>query len=210
MEYNYVVVEGNIGAGKTTLATMLAEHYNTSLVLEQFEDNFFLPEFYKHPEKYALPLELSFVADRYQQLRGVFSQPDLFKPQVISDYFILKSLIFAKVNLPELEFSLFEKLYRIVYDALPLPDLMIFLNSGIERLKRNIHLRGRGYEMNIKDEYLNDIHLSYVSEIKAIQDFPVLLIDSDTIDFVQDPSIFNEVIELLGKKHKKGINFINF
>lgn len=208
MKWNYVVVEGNIGAGKTTLATMLSAELNARLILEQFEDNLFLPVFYDNPEKYAFPLELSFVADRYQQLRDALSRPDLFAPRIISDYYILKSLIFARVNLPELEFSLFEKLFRIVFDALPSPDLIIYLNSDVERLKKNIHTRGRKYEENIKNEYLEQIHNSYAAELKSIQDIPVLVVDATDIDFVKDPGIFQNMLNLLANDYKNGLNYI--
>jgi deoxyadenosine/deoxycytidine kinase len=208
MNWNYLVIEGNIGAGKTTLATLLAQEFNARLVLEQFAENPFLPVFYTNPEKYAFPLELSFVAERYQQLKDVLSQADLFRPRVVADYYLLKSLIFARVNLPEMEFNLFRQLFNIVYDSLPQPDAMIFLNSDIPRLQRNIQQRGRTYEQAIEDTYLENIRLSYVDALKQISHIPVLLIDSTAVDFVGEQAVFGQIKELLEEDYPNGLNYV--
>lgn len=208
MKWSYVVVEGNIGAGKTSLATLLAARTGAQLVLEQFANNPFLPVFYEDPARYAFPLELSFVAERYQQLKTVLGEPDLFHPGVIADYYLLKSAIFARVNLPELEYSLFERLFRIVYDALPRPDLILFLNSDIGRLQQNIRKRGRPYEQHIADEYLERVRLGYVEAIKSVRDIPVLLIDSSGIDFVERPAEFERILGLLERDHPNGLSYI--
>jgi deoxyadenosine/deoxycytidine kinase len=208
MQWRYIVIEGNIGAGKTSLATMLAERTGCRLVLEQFADNPFLPVFYENPAKYAFPLELSFVAERYQQLKSVLGQPDIFHPGVISDYYLLKSAIFARVNLPDLEYELFERLFRIVFDSLPRPDLILFLNSDIGRLQQNIRKRGRPYEQQIADSYLEQVRQGYADTIKSIRDIPVLLVESSGIDFVEHPAEFEKIVALLKKKHPDGLSYI--
>jgi len=208
MNWNYLVIEGNIGAGKTSLATLLSQKLSTRLVLEQFADNPFLPEFYRNPDKYAFSLELSFVAERYQQLKDVLSQPDLFRPKVIADYYLLKSLIFARVNLPEIEFSLFEKLFRIVYDSLPKPDAMIFLHSDVDRLRQNIRKRGREYEQGIEAAYLENIGQSYVDALKLIDDIPVLLVDATGLDFVERPAELGRILDLLSVHYPNGLNYV--
>ena len=149
--YDYIAIEGTIGAGKTSLATMLSKELNTRLILEQYEDNDFLPKFYDDPEKYAFPLELSFLASRYQQLKTELSVTDIFRNRIISDYFISKSLIFSKATLPEAEFILYSKLFSIINQTLPKPDLIVYLYAAVERLQYNIFMRGRSYEMKIED-----------------------------------------------------------
>ncbi|MGZ4048469.1 MAG: deoxynucleoside kinase, partial [Bacteroidia bacterium] len=197
--YNYIVIEGNIGAGKTTLATAMANDLNTRLVLEQFADNPFLPKFYEDPEKHAFPLELSFLAERYHQLKKELSSQDIFKPAIISDYYFVKSLIFAKSNLKEDEFALYSKLFHIINDSLPKPDLFVFLYHDIKRLQENIRKRGRSYEQNISDEYLAKIQQAYFDFFKQLPDLRILIIDVNNVDFANNREDYELILNILKK-----------
>jgi deoxyguanosine kinase len=203
--YNFIVIEGNIGAGKTTLATMMAEKSNSRLILEQFEGNPFLPKFYENKEKYAFPLELSFIAERYQQLKKELTGQDLFKPKIISDYYFLKSLIFAKANLDEAEYDLYTKLFYIINDSLPKPDLFVFLYQDIERLLKNIKTRGREYEKTISAEYLIKIQTSYLNFVKQLTDLRVLIIDVNNLDFANNEEDYTQIVEIINKPYNPGI-----
>ncbi len=184
--YNYIAVEGNIGAGKTSLATMIAHDFNAKLILERFADNPFLPKFYKEPKRYAFTLEMSFLADRYQQISDDLSQLDLFKDFIVSDYDIFKSLIFSKITLPEDEFALYRKLFYQVYKDIAKPDLYVYLYQNTERLQANIKKRGRNYEQDIQDDYLDKINAGYLEFLKNHPDFNVKLIDISEKDFVKN------------------------
>ncbi len=203
--YNFLTLEGNIGAGKTTLAQMLAREYEAQLILERFEENPFLPRFYEDPERYAFPLEMSFLADRYQQLSDELSRRDLFKNFVISDYFVIKSLIFAGVTLSDDEFNLYRKVFNFMYRDLKKPDLYVYLYRNTDDLLRNIAKRGRDYEKNITADYLKKIHEGYMSFIKSASDLPVLMIDVTGKDFLNDPRIYESIkLKILnGLKDKK-------
>ena len=183
---NYIAVEGNIGAGKTSFSTMISEDFNAKLILERFKDNPFLPKFYENKERYAFPLEMSFLADRYQQLSDDLAQYDLFKDFVISDYDVFKSLIFAKITLHEDEYSLYHKLFHLMYKELVKPELYIYLYQNTERLLENIKKRGRDYEQNIQPEYLIDINKSYLNFIKSQSNMKVQVIDISGLDFVSN------------------------
>lgn len=186
--YNYIVIEGNIGAGKTSFASLLAEEYNARLILEQFEENSFLPKFYEDPARYAFPLELSFLADRYQQLKSQFNATDMFKTFTVADYFIFKSLIFASKNLESLEFGLYSKLFAIVSSVVPKPDMIVYLYLNLENLKKNIEKRGRPYEQNIQFDYLEKIQKGYLEFLRQQTDLRVLVIDTNGLDFVSRPA----------------------
>lgn len=203
--YNFIVIEGNIGAGKTTLATKIAAKSNARLILEQFADNPFLPKFYENREKYAFPLELSFLAERYQQLKKELTKQDIFQPKIISDYFFLKSLIFAKANLSEAEYELYTKLFYIINDSLPKPDLFVFLYHDIVRLLQNIKIRGREYEQSISAEYLIEIQTSYLDFIKQLTDLRVLIIDVNNLDFAQNEEHYAQITEIINKPYSTGI-----
>lgn len=206
--HNFLVIEGNIGAGKTTLATKMAQRYNTRLILEQFEGNPFLPRFYENREKYAFPLELSFLAERYHQLKDELSRQDLFQPGIISDYFFLKSLIFAKANLEESEYELYTKLFHIIHDSLPKPDLFVFLYHDIERLLQNIKIRGREYEKSITTEYLIKIQNAYFDFLKQVPDLKILIINVNYLDFANNEEHFARIVKIINKPYNAGITRI--
>lgn len=204
MLYSHIALEGNIGSGKTTLATMLANDIDARLVLEQFADNPFLPKFYSDPEKHAFPLELFFMAERYHQLKNLKEQ-DLFKPQIVSDYFFVKSKLFAQNNLKKDEMQLFNRLFDIMLSSLSKPDLLVYLYSDVERLQQNIKNRGRDFEQNISDEYLQNIQDKYLDFLRKQSDFPVLLLDVTNVDFVADKNIYDKIGELIFVEYSVGV-----
>ena len=206
--YNYIAIEGNIGAGKTTLATRLSQQFSTRLILEQFEDNSFLPKFYEDPTRYAFPLELSFLADRFQQLKSKLAVQDMFHPVTIADYFILKSLIFAKKTLNGEEFTLYTRLFSIIENALPKPDLLVYLYLDISKLQTNIRNRGRVYEQKIEDDYLQRIQEGYLDYIRQQQGLRVLLIDTNKLDFVARQPDYDKLIDIIMQEYPVGIHRI--
>jgi len=183
--YNFIAIEGNIGAGKTSLATKIAQDFNAKLILERFADNPFLPKFYKEPERYAFTLEMSFLADRYQQISDDLSQLDLFRDFIVSDYDVHKSLIFSKVTLPEDEFRLYRKLFYQVYKDMARPDLYVYLYQNTERLQQNIKKRGRKYESAIENEYLEKLNAGYLEFLKSQTELNIKIIDISDRDFVK-------------------------
>ena len=192
--YNYIAIEGNIGAGKTSLTQMIAREFNAKPILERFKDNAFLPKFYEEPGRYAFPLEMSFLADRYQQLLDDIGQFDLFTDFIISDYDRYKSLIFAKVTLQEEEYVLYKRLHEMMYRDMPTPDLYIYLYQNTERLLENIKKRGRNFEKGIKAEYLEKINQGYLDFIKNQQHLTVKVIDISELDFVESREDYLTVI----------------
>jgi deoxyguanosine kinase len=199
-QFNYVAFEGNIGAGKTTLATKIAEDFNAKTVLERFADNPFLPKFYEDQNRYAFPLEMSFLADRYKQLSDDLAQFDLFKDFIVADYHIFKSLIFAKITLVEDEYRLYRTLFDIVYREMPKPDLYVYLYQNTERLLANIKKRGRSYEQNIPADYLDKINSGYLDYIKSQTDLNVLVIDVSDRDFVKNQKDYLFILDEIQKK----------
>ncbi|RAV27958.1 2-amino-4-hydroxy-6-hydroxymethyldihydropteridine diphosphokinase [Sinomicrobium soli] len=198
---NYLAIEGNIGSGKTTLATMISEEYNGKLILERFADNPFLPRFYKEPQRYAFPLEMSFLADRYQQFTDDTSRPDLFKSFMVSDYDIHKSLIFARVTLPEDEFYLYRKLFDLMYREVLKPDVYVYLYQNTERLLQQIRKRGRTYEQDMPYDYLEKINRGYMDHIRNNPEQNVLVLDVSDMDFVQNKNDFREIIDKIHRFH---------
>lgn len=193
--YNYIAIEGNIGAGKTSLAQMIGQEFNAKLVLERFKDNPFLPKFYEEPERYAFPLEMSFLTDRYQQLLDDIGQFDLFKDFMCADYDRYKSLIFAQVTLQEEEYVLYKRLHEMMYRDMAQPDLYVYLYQNTERLLENIKNRGRSYEKNIAPDYLEKINHGYLDFIKNQQNLNVKIVDISELDFVKNREDFLKVIE---------------
>ncbi len=207
MRYPFITIEGNIGSGKTTLAQLLSDHFNARLILEEFADNPFLPKFYENKEQYAFPLELFFMAERYKQLKDLLQTKDLFHSVTISDYMFTKCLLFAKVNLPEEEFSLYQKLFNIINPQLVQPDLLVYLHAPISKLKENIKKRNRSYEQSIDPEYLFSLQEMYTQYIKQ-HNIKTLFIDVTNADFVQNPDQFKQILDALEKEYDEGQHYL--
>ncbi len=206
-KYNYVVVEGNIGAGKTTLASKIAGQFNARLILESFADNPFLPRFYEDPEKYSFPLELSFLASRYKQLREELEPLDLFSSFTVADYYFAKSLIFAASTLKGDEYNLYRQIFYIIYSSLPRPDIYVYLHLNPDRLLKNIEKRGRQYEKSITAEYLRTIQESYFSFFRQNPENKYLVIDISNIDFVSDEDDYRKIINAIFESdYQTGMN----
>lgn len=203
MNYHFITIEGNIGAGKTTLAHLLSKHYNARLILEEFADNPFLPKFYENPQQYAFPLELFFMAERYKQQKDLLQQKDMFQSLTISDYLFTKCLLFAKVTLPEDEFRLYQRLFEIINQQLIQPDLLIYLHAPVSRLQSNIKKRNRSYEQNIPDEYLFNIQETYTHYIKQ-HNIKTLFIDASNADFFGNEKHFKVILDALDKEYEDG------
>jgi len=198
-KYNYIAIEGNIGAGKTSLVNLMSDDFNAKTVLERFADNPFLPKFYKDKDRYAFPLEMSFLADRYQQLTDDLAQFDLFKNFIVSDYYIFKSLIFAQVTLAHEEYKLYRRMFDVMYKEITKPDLYVYLYQSTERLLENIKHRGRDYEQDITASYLDKIHQGYSTFIKSEPTLNTLIIDVSELDFVNKPQDYRNVIQRIIK-----------
>ena len=197
IRYNYVVIEGNIGAGKTTLARRIADQFNANLILEHFSDNPFLPKFYNDPEKYSFPLELSFLASRYKQLKEELGPQDLFKSFSVADYYFMKSLVFASSTLTGDEYNLYRQIFYIIYGSLPIPDIYVYLHLNPDRLLENIKRRGRIYEKSITKEYLQKIQDSYFLFFKQNPENKYLVIDVNEIDFVANENHYSKIIDTI-------------
>lgn len=209
MDLRYLVVEGNIGAGKTSLCKLIAEKHKAKLFLEQYAENPFLPKFYENPERYSFPLELSFLADRYNQLKNNLSSFDLFNELIVSDYFFMKSLIFSAHTLQEDEYRLYRQLFDIIYSTLPKPDLYVYLHKNIDLLLKNINHRGREYEKNISAEYLKGIETGYFNFFKQQSQIKIVIIDTNNIDFVNNTDDFASIENaIFDNKYEVGITRI--
>jgi len=211
VRYNYIVIEGNIGAGKTTLASMIAKEYNAKLILERFADNPFLPKFYSDPSRYSFPLELSFLADRYRQLKEELVEQDLFRSFTVADYYFMKSLVFSSKTLEQDEFSLYRQIFYIIYSSLPKPDLYVYLHVPPERLLKNIALRGREYEKTITADYLIGIQESYFNFFRQNPENRYLVLDVANIDFVASQRDYERIREtIFATPVAQGINLRDF
>ena len=207
MKYNFITIEGNIGAGKTTLAHLLSKRLNARLILEEFADNPFLPKFYENQQQYAFPLELFFMAERYKQLKDLLQTKDMFQHVTISDYLFTKCLLFAKVNLPEEEFLLYQKLFDIINPQLVQPDLLIYLHAPVNKLKENIRKRNRVYEQAIATEYLFSLQETYTQYIKQ-HNIKTLFIDASEADFLGNEKHLNAVLEALNNDYDEGQHYL--
>ena len=205
----YVVIEGIIGAGKTSLAELLARRWNAQLVLEEFAENPFLPKFYEDPGRYAFPLELSFLSERFAQQKQVFQTGNLFQPKVVADYFLPKCQIFAKNNLEEEEYKLFLRLFEIMQHNVPQPDLLVYLHLDPSQALKNIQKRGRSYEQNINFEYLDQIQKNYLSFIQQHTNQNVLMIRTDELDFVQSDNDLRWIVDEIEKERAPGIHRVD-
>lgn len=193
MDLRYLVIEGNIGTGKTSLCHLIAQKRKAKLFLEQYAENPFLPKFYENPERYSFPLELSFLADRYNQLKSSISSFDLFNELIVSDYFFMKSLIFSAHTLQEDEYKLYRQIFDIIYSTLPKPDLYIYLHKNTDLLLKNIAKRGREYEKNITADYLKGIETGYFNFFKQQNQIKIVIIDTNNIDFVNNSKDFEKI-----------------
>ena len=208
MKHHFITVEGNIGVGKTTLTHLLAKHFNARLILEEFADNPFLPKFYENPGQYAFPLELFFMAERYKQLKDMLHTKDLFQSITISDYLFTKCLLFAKVNLPEEEFRLYQKLFDIIHQQLAFPDILIYLHAPVQKLQSNIKKRNRVYEQGIADSYLFNLQETYTSYIKQ-HNIKTIFIDASNADFLGNEKHLQIVIDALDKDFDDGQHYFS-
>jgi deoxyguanosine kinase len=208
MKHHFITVEGNIGAGKTTLAHLLAKHFNARLILEEFAENPFLPKFYSNPEQYAFPVELFFMAERYKQLKEMVHTKDLFQSITVSDYLFTKCLLFAKVTLPDEEFRLYQKLFDIIHQQLVFPDILIYLHAPVNKLQANIKKRNREYEQAIPDEYLFNLQETYTSYIKQ-HNIKTIFIDATNADFLGNQAHFQVVLDALEKDFEDGQHYFS-
>jgi len=207
MNYNFITIEGNIGAGKTTLANLLSEKLNARLVLEEFAENPFLPKFYQNPEQHAFPLELFFLAERYKQLKDLLATRDIFQKITISDYLFTKCLLFAKVNLQSEEFRLFQKLFDIINPQIIQPDLLIYLHSPVSKLQQNIKKRNRSFEQGISDDYLFSIQENYTQYIKQ-HNIKTVFVDVTHADFINNESHLKAILDILENNYENGQHYI--
>lgn len=208
MDYHFITIEGNIGAGKTTLAHLLSKHYNARLVLEAFADNPFLPKFYENPQQFAFPLELFFMAERYKQLKELISQKDLFQNVTVSDYLFTKCLLFAKVNLPEDEFRLYQRLFEIIHQQIVQPDILIYLHAPVQKLQENIRKRKRPYEQNIPNEYLFNIQETYTQYIRQHK-VKTLFVDASNADFLGNDKHLKVILDALEHDYGDGQQYVS-
>lgn len=207
MKYNFVTIEGNIGAGKTTLAHLLSKHFNARLILEEFADNPFLPKFYENPGQYAFPLELFFMAERYKQLKDLLQTKDMFQNVTISDYLFTKCLLFAKVNLPDEEFRLYQKLFEIINPQIVQPDILIYLHTPVKKLQENIRKRNREYEQSIPNDYLFTLQETYTQYIKQ-HNIKTLYVDASNADFLGNEEHMKVIIDALDKEYDDGQHYL--
>jgi deoxyguanosine kinase len=208
MKYTFISIEGNIGAGKTTLANLLAERLNARLILEEFADNPFLAKFYDNPAQYAFSVELFFMAERYKQQKDLVSQQDMFKTLTISDYLFTKCLLFAKVNLPDDEFRLYQRLFDTMHHQMIQPELLIYLHAPVSKLQENIKKRNRPYEQNIQNDYLYKIQQTYTHYIKQ-HNVKTLIVDTSDADFMGNPKHLDTILDALEKEYEDGQHFIS-
>lgn len=206
MKHHFITVEGNIGAGKTTLTHLLSKHFNARIILEEFADNPFLGKFYANPEQYAFPVELFFMAERYKQLKDMVHTKELFQSITISDYLFTKCLLFAKVTLPNEEFRLYQKLFDIIHQQLVFPDILIYLHAPVKTLQENIKKRNREYEQKISNDYLFTIQETYTSYIKE-HNIKTIFIDASNADFLGNEKHFQIVLDALEKDFEGGQHY---
>lgn len=207
MKYEFITIEGNIGAGKTTLAKLLSKHYNSKLVLEEFAENPFLPKFYANQQQYAFPLELFFMAERYKQLQELLLQKSMFHQLTISDYLFTKSLLFAKVTLSEDEYKLYQRLFEIIQQNLIQPDILIYLHAPVSKLQQNIKKRRRSYEQSIPDKYLQNIQDTYLQYLKQFS-VPTLFVNASHANFLEDDNHLKIILDALEKEYSAGLHHI--
>lgn len=210
LPYHFIAIEGNIGAGKTTLCKRIAGDTGKTMILEQFTDNPFLPHFYQNPLRYAFQVELFFMTERHKQLQNELIQPQLFQKSFISDYYFMKTLLFAKTNLQEDEFRLFQRLFETLNAGFPQPELVVYLHRPVYQLLEFIKGRGRQMETNISPAYLQQLQQIYLEFFRTVTDFPVLILDVEGLDFEQNEHHYNFLIDCLKQRYKPGVNQVRF
>lgn len=206
LPYSFIAIEGNIGAGKTTLSHRLSADFDRRLILEQFSDNPFLPYFYEQPERYAFPVELFFMTERHKQLQTELAQTQLFGQEVIADYFFVKTLLFARNNLQDEEYRLFTRLYQVLNASFPHPELLVYLHRPVAALRANIRKRGRDYEQQITDDYLLEIQQAYFDYFKSQTKVPVLILDLDDKDFAETEDNYRRILDILSESYEAGLH----
>jgi deoxyguanosine kinase len=206
--YNFIAIEGNIGAGKTTFCNMLAQDFNCRLILEQFTDNPFLPLFYDNPERYAFPVELFFMTERHKQLQEALATVDMFTPLSISDYFFIKTSLFAKNNLKDEEFRLFYRLFEVLNSTFPKPEILVYMHRSVDNLLTNIQKRGRDYETDISAAYLLEIQNVYFEFFRTEKNMPIVVVDMGDVDFTEDKKAYTRLVDILKCQHPKGMTRI--
>ncbi len=209
LNYDFIAVEGNIGAGKTTLCRMLADDFNSRLVLEEFSDNPFLPLFYKDPERHAFSVELFFMSERYQQIQKNMLEQDLFQQKTIADYFFIKTLLFANNTLSGEEYRLFQRFFNILNANFPKPQLLVYLHRSVPKIMENIRKRGREYELEISAEYLSKIQTAYLEYFKIESEIPILILDVENVDFVENSQHYEIIRECINRPYNLGINRVS-
>jgi deoxyadenosine/deoxycytidine kinase len=209
LAYPYIVIEGNIGVGKTTFCRKLQEKYDARLILEQFSDNPFLPYFYENPERHAFSVELFFMTERHRQLQEELIQGDLFNQQIISDYIFIKTLLFAKNNLNEEEYRLFNRLFHVLNAHFKKPDLVVYLHRPVTKLLHQIKKRGRSFEMEMSAAYLENIQKAYFDFFKMDPEYPILVVGIEDLDFEKDIHAFELLNNLLLQNYETKVHYIN-
>ncbi len=207
--YRYVCIEGNIGAGKTTLCERMHKEHNCSLILEEFAENPFLPYFYKNPDKYAFPLELFFMTERYKQLQDKLQAQDLFTEFILADYMFIKTLLFANINLKSDEFKIFQQLYLTLHQNIAAPDLIIYLHRDIEQLQKQIKGRGRSYEQRIKDDYLSAIQDAYFNYFRSEPNLPIVIVNINHVNFMEQQEQYDELQRIFRTSYQPGIHHVS-
>jgi len=210
LPYQFIAIEGNIGAGKTTLSKMLSKELDFKLILEQFTDNPFLPFFYENQERYAFPVELFFMTERHKQLQENLAQQDLFQNGIIADYFFLKTLLFARNNLNVEEYRLFQRLFNVLNASFPKPELLVYLHRSVDILLENIKARGRAYEQDITADYLLELQNAYFDYFKMETDVPVLIIDLGRVHFSRGSERYQRFLNMLQQTYEPGVHHISF
>lgn len=205
----FIAIEGNIGAGKTTLSRMLAQDLRAKLILEAFADNPFLPLFYDNPERYAFSAELFFMTERHKQLQAELSQKDLFQERVVADYYFYKTLLFARNNLTEAEYRLFQRLFKVLNASFPKPDVLVFLHRPVDQLMANIKKRGRAFEKDIKADYLQTIQQAYLDFFRLQPNLPILILQLEDADFQNDPEVYQVVTQLISQTYTDGVHYLS-
>lgn len=210
LQHQFLIIEGNIGAGKTTLSNLIARDFSYKLLLEEFADNPFLPHFYQNPDRYAFPVELFFMTERHKQLQQELSQRELFQEGIIADYIFFKTLLFARNNLNTEEYRLFQRLFNILNAAFPKPDLLVYLHRPVDHLMENIRKRGRSFEKDIESQYLQQIQQAYFEFFRSNEQLPVLVIDIEGLDFLNNPPDYQKILDLINRPYQPGLHRASF